>query len=70
MSYGQQVPRSVFEAKDNSTLNLSQVVLENINPELFGIGPAWAGAISGVNATLNMVRSSISQAAAAVGAVV
>ena len=70
VSYGQQVPRSVFEAKDNSTLNLSQVVLENINPELFGIGPAWAGAISGVNATLNMVRSSISQAAAAVGAVV
>jgi hypothetical protein len=70
VSYGQQVPRSVFEAKDNSTLNLSQVVLENINPVLFGIGPAWAGAISGVNATLNMVRSSISQAAAAVGAVV
>jgi hypothetical protein len=70
VSYGQQVPRSVFEAKDNSTLNLSQVALERINPELFGIGPAWAGAISGVNATLNMVRSSISQAAAAVGAVV
>jgi len=70
VSYGQQVPRSVFEAKDNSTLNLSQVVLERINPELLGIGPAWAGAISGVNATLNMVRSSISQGAAAVGAVV
>jgi hypothetical protein len=60
----------VFEAKANSTLKLSQVALERINPELFGIGPAWAGAISGVNATLNMVRSSISQAAAAVGAVV
>ena len=70
VSYGQQVPRSVFEAKANSTLNLSQVALERINPELFGIGPAWVGAISGVNATLNMVRSSISQAAAAVGAVV
>jgi hypothetical protein len=70
VSYGQQVPRSVFEAKANSTLNLSQVALERINPEIFGIGPAWAGAISGVNATLNMVRSSISQAAAAVGAVV
>jgi hypothetical protein len=70
VSYGQQVPRSVFEAKANSTLNLSQVALERINPELFGVGPAWAGAISGVNATLNMVRSSISQAAAAVGAVV
>ena len=70
MSYGQLVPRSVFEAKTNSTLNLSQVALERINPELFGIGPAWVGAISGVNATLNMVRSSISQAAASVGAVV
>ena len=70
VSYGQQVPRSVFEAKANSTLNLSQVALERINPELFGVGPAWAGAISGVNATLNMVRSSISQAALAVGSVV
>jgi len=70
VSYGQQDPRSVFEAKANSTLNLSQVALERINPELFGIGPAWVGAISGVNATLNMVRSSISQAALAVGAVV
>jgi hypothetical protein len=70
VSYGQLVPRSVFEAKDNSILNLSQVALERINPELFGVGPAWAGAISGVNATLNMVRSSISQAALAVGSVV
>jgi len=70
VSYGQKVPRSVFEAKDNSTLNLSQVVLDRINPELFGVGPAWAGAISGVNATLNIVRSSINQAALAVGAVV
>jgi len=32
VSYGQQVPRSVFEAKANSTLNLSQVALERINP--------------------------------------
>jgi hypothetical protein len=70
VSYGQLVPRSVFEAKDNSILNLSQVGLERINPELFGVGPAWVGAISGVNATLNMVRSSISQAALAVGSVV
>jgi hypothetical protein len=70
VSYGQQVARSVFEAKANSTLNLSQVALARINPELFGIGPAWVGAISGVNATLNMVRSSISQAALAVGSVV
>ena len=70
VSYGQLVPRSVFEATANSILNLSQVALERINPELSGIGPAWAGAISGVNATLNMVDSSISQAALAVGAVV
>jgi hypothetical protein len=46
------------------------VVLQNINPALDSIGSAWSGAISGVNATLNMVRSSISQAAAAAGAVV
>ena len=45
-------------------------MLQNINPALDSIGPAWFGAISGVNATLNMVRSSISQAAAAAGAVV
>ena len=38
VSYGQLVPRSVFEAMANSTLNLSQVALERINPELFGIG--------------------------------
>jgi hypothetical protein len=60
----------VFEAKANSTLDLSQVALSRINPELFGIGPAWVGAISGVNATLNMARSSISQAALCVGSVV
>jgi len=70
VSYGQRVPRSVFEANDNSTLNLNQVALDRINPELFGVGSAWAGAISGVNATLNMVRSSINQAALAVGSVV
>jgi hypothetical protein len=70
VSYGQQVPRSVFEAKGNSILNLSQVALERINSDLYGVGPAWVGAISGVNATLNMVRSSISQAALAVGSVV
>ena len=70
VSYGQQVPRSVFEAKANSTLDLSEVALARINPEILGIGPAWVGAISGVNATLNMVRSSISQAALAVGSVV
>jgi hypothetical protein len=70
VSYGQKVPRSVFEALAGSTLNLSKVALDRINPELLGLGPAWAGAISGENATLNMVRSSISRAAAAVGAVV
>ncbi|MFN5161983.1 MAG: hypothetical protein ACK5IA_08915 [Cyanobacteriota bacterium] len=70
VSYGVQVPRSVFEALASSTLNLRQVVLENINPALDSIGPAWSGAIAGTNATLNMVRSSISRAAAAAGAVV
>lgn len=69
LSYG-AVARSVLDAMAGSTLNLRQVALENINPALDSIGPAWSGAISGANATLNMVRSSISQAAAAAGAVV
>jgi hypothetical protein len=60
--------RSVFKALDGSTLNLRQVALERINQALDSIGPAWEGVIDGTNATLNMVRSSISQAAA--GAVV
>lgn len=64
------MPGSVFEALDGSTLNLSQVVLERINPALDSIGAAWSGAIGGVNATLNMVGCSISQAAAAAGALV
>jgi hypothetical protein len=69
VSYG-VAARSVFDALDNSTLNLSEVVLERINPALDSLGPAWDGAIAGANATLNMVRSSIKQAAAAAGAVV
>jgi len=69
VSYGVS-PRSVFDALDNSTLNLRQVVLERINPFLDSVGPAWSGAIAGANATLNMVRSSIHQAASAAGAVV
>jgi hypothetical protein len=69
VSYG-VMARSVFEALDGSSLNLSEVVLKRINPALDSIGPAWSGAIAGVNATLNMVRSSISQAAAAAGALV
>ena len=46
------------------------MVLERINSAGDSIGPAWSGAIAGENATLNMVRSSISGAAAAAGAVV
>lgn len=69
VSYGVSA-RSVFEALDGSTLKLSQVVLEHINPALDSIGPAWSGAIAGTNATLHMVRSTISRAAAAAGAVV
>ena len=68
VSYGVGA-RSVFDALAGSTLNLTQVVLEHINPALDSIGPAWSGAIAGANATLNMVRSSIRQAAAAAGAV-
>ena len=69
VSYG-VMARPVFEALADSTLNLREVALKRINPALESIGPAWSGAISGVNATLNMVRSSIAQAAAAAGAVV
>ena len=69
VSYG-VAARSAFDALAGSTLNLSQVVLDNINPALDSLGPAWSGAIAGENATLNMVRSSIRRAAAAAGAVV
>ncbi len=69
VSYG-VAARSVFDALADSTLNLSQVALVNINPALDSLGPAWSGAIAGDNSTLNMVRSSIQQAAAAAGAVV
>ncbi|MFN9622590.1 MAG: hypothetical protein ACK587_07135 [Cyanobacteriota bacterium] len=69
VSYGVSA-RSVFDALAGSTLNLSQVDLVNINPALDSQGPAWSGAIAGDNATLNMVRSSIQQAAGAAGAVV
>lgn len=67
VSYG-VAARSVFDALADSTLNLSQVALVNINPALDSLGPAWSGAIAGDNATLNMVRSSIQQAAAAAAA--
>jgi len=41
-----------------------------LNPALDSIGAAWSGAIAGVNASRNMMRSSINQAAVAAGAVV
>jgi hypothetical protein len=69
VSYG-VAPRSVFDALNGSTLNLNQVALQNINSALDSVGPAWTGAIAGDNATLNMERSSIVQAAGAAGAVV
>ncbi|MFM9072221.1 MAG: hypothetical protein ACKOOC_02280 [Cyanobium sp.] len=69
VSYGYS-GQPVFEALASSILNLRDVVLERINSDGDSIGPAWSGAISGDNATLNMVRSSISGAAAAAGAVV
>lgn len=69
VSYG-TMGRSVFEALDNSVLNLTNVVLDRINPGLDSVGVAWSGAISGSNANLNMVGSSVSRAASAAGAVV
>ena len=68
VSYGSP-GRSVFEALDNSVLNLTSVVLDRINPELDSIGAAWSGAIAGSNATLNLVGSTINRAASAAGAV-
>ena len=44
-------------------------MLERINSAGDSIGPAWEGAIAGENAILNMVRSTISEAAAAAGAI-
>jgi len=69
VSYG-FMGRSVFEALDNSVLNLTNVVLDRINPDLDSIGAAWSGAIAGSNANLNMVGSTINRAARAAGAVV
>jgi hypothetical protein len=69
VSYG-SAGRSVFEALDNSVLNLTNVMLDRINPELDSIGAAWSGAIAGSNANLNMVGSTINRAASAAGAVV
>lgn len=62
--------RSVFEALDQAVLTLTDVVLDRINPDLDSIGAVWEGAIAGSNATLNMLRGSISRAASAAGAVV
>lgn len=69
VSYG-SMGRPVFEALDNSLLNLTNVVLDRINPDLDSSGAAWSGAIAGSNANLNMVGSTISRAASAAGAVV
>jgi hypothetical protein len=67
VSYGAAV-RSVFEALDNSVLNLTNVVMDRINQPLLTIGAAWEGVVAGTNASLNMFASRISNAAA--GAVV
>lgn len=69
VSYG-YAGRSVFEALDNSVLNLTNVLLDRINPDLDSFGAAWSGAIAGSNANLNMVGSTIERAASAAGAVV
>ncbi len=69
VSYG-YAGRSVFEALDNSVLNLTNVLLDRINPDLDSFGAAWSGVIAGSNANLNMVGSTIERAASAAGAVV
>jgi hypothetical protein len=66
VSYG-AVARSVLDAMAGSLLNLSHVVLARIQPALESIGPAWSGAISGSNASLNLLGSTISQAASPCG---
>ena len=62
----------VFEALSGSTLNLANVVLDRINPfaELFaGAEYAWAGAIGGTGATLNMANSIIQGTSTSIGGV-
>ena len=62
----------VFEALSGSTLNLSHVVLDRINPlkELVPSAEfAWVGAIAGTGATLNMVNSIIQGTSTSIGGV-
>lgn len=61
--------RPVFEAI-GSILELNNVVLDSINPLANDqVGPAWFGAIQGVNATLQMANSVIKGASTSVGAI-
>lgn len=62
----------VFEALSGSTLNLASVELDRINPlaELVaGAEFAWAGAIGGTGATLNMANSIIKGTSTSIGGV-
>lgn len=60
----------VFAALSGSTLSLKNVILDSINPLANNqLGPAWFGAIQGVNATLQMANSVIKGASSSVGAI-
>lgn len=62
--------RPVFEALSGSTLELKNVILDKINPLANNqLGPAWFGAIQGVNATLAMANSVIQGSSTSVGAI-
>lgn len=57
-----RTPRPVITAKSDSTVNLTDVYIHNINPfqELsFGTEYIWSPALLGNNATLNMLKSKI-----------
>lgn len=67
--YGAQ---SVINAKKGSTVNLTGVLMNRINP-LFEVIPsaeyAWQGAIGGNQATLNMIGSTIQGTSSSLGSV-
>ncbi len=62
-------PRPVFEANQDSTLNLEGVHIDRVNPFFEAVGAAWAGAIQGVDATLNVVKSKMMGASTSAGSI-
>ena len=64
--------RAVVDASAGSVANLTRVVMERINmlEELIADGEsAWAGAVAGVNATLNMMESVLRGSSSSAGGV-